>query len=176
VSGEPGRARLIDDEPAFERLYHATARRLWSYLRRLTGDAALAEDVLQESYLRLLRADTMPDTDDERAAVLYRIATHVAFDEFRRRRTRARGLARLPRDPRAPADDAAGSDLGRLLDALPPRTRALLWLAYVEGWTHAEIAPALGLRPLSVRVLLFRARTALARLLREAGLEPEGRK
>jgi len=165
----------MDDEPAFERLYQATARRLWSYLRRLTGDAALAEDVLQESYLRLLRADTTAVTDDERAALLYRIATHVAFDEFRRRCTHTRSLARLPRVPLAATGDTAGGDLGRLLDALPPRARALLWLAYVEGWTHAEIAPALGLRPLSVRVLLFRARTALARLVREAGLGPEGR-
>jgi RNA polymerase sigma-70 factor, ECF subfamily len=168
-------ARLIDDEPAFERLYHATARRLWSYLRRLTGDGAQAEDVLQEAYLRLLRADASPASDDERAALLYRIATNLALDEWRRRRRQARGLARAA--PGRPAAAVAGAqeDLGRLLDALAPRARALLWLAYVEGWTHAEIAPALGLRPLSVRVLLFRARRDLARLIREAGLEPAGR-
>jgi RNA polymerase sigma-70 factor (ECF subfamily) len=171
---EPGRPRLIDDEPAFERLYHATAGRLWSYLRRLTADAELARDVLQESYLRLLRAESSAGTDDERTALLYRIATNVAFDEFRRRRSQARGLARLPPARTAP-DVAEPGDVGRLLETLPPRARALLWLAYVEGWTHAEIAPALGLRPLSVRVLLFRARAALARTLREAGLAPEGR-
>ena len=172
---DPGRTRLIDDEPAFERLYHATARRLWSYLRRLTADPSLAQDVLQESYLRLLRAETHAATDDERAALLYRVATNLAFDEWRRRRRHARGLSQVPpAEPASPAADGAG-DLGRLLDAMQPRARAMLWLAYVEGWTHAEIAEGLGLRPLSVRVLLFRARTALARRIREAGLAPAGR-
>ena len=168
-------ARLIDDEPAFERLYHATARRLWSYLRRMTGDAALAEDVMQESYLRLLRADALPASDDERSALLFRIATNAALDEWRRRRRQSRGLSRVAAERPAAAPDGPGEDLGRLLEALAPRSRALLWLAYVEGWTHAEIAPALRLQPLSVRVLLFRARRALARLVREAGLAPAGR-
>jgi RNA polymerase sigma-70 factor (ECF subfamily) len=168
-------ATLIDDEPAFERLYRATARRLWNYLRRMTGDAALAEDVMQESYLRLLRAEASPASDDERAALLYRIATNVALDEWRRRRRQARGLSRAAPERPVATPDGPGEDLGRLLEALAPRARALLWLAYVEGWTHAEIAPALGLRPLSVRVLLFRARRELARLVREAGLAPAGR-
>jgi RNA polymerase sigma-70 factor (ECF subfamily) len=173
VSAVPG-ARLLDDEPAFERLYHATARRLWSYLRRLTADAALAEDAVQESYVRLLRADTQGASDDERTALLYRIATNLVLDEWRRRRRQARLLARLPAAPPAAPEAGAAEDIGRLLETLAPRARALLWLAYVEGWTHVEIARALGLRPLSVRVLLFRARAALARRIREAGLEPEG--
>lgn len=166
--------RLIDDEPAFERLHRATVRRLWSYVRRLTADAATAEDVVQESYLRLLRAETAPVADDERAALLFRIATNLALDEWRRRKRQARGLERMPRA--GPAGPAPGMhDFGRLLDTLAPRARALVWLAYVEGWTHAEIARALRLRPLSVRVLLYRARASLARLVQEAGLAPAGR-
>ena len=174
MSTEPGEKRLLDDEPAFERLYHSTARRLWSYLRRLTADAAMAEDVLQESYLRLLRAarGAPPTTSGPRCSTASRPTS--AFDEWRRRRRRAAGRARMPRVASA-APAGGGEDVGRLLEALAPRARALLWLAYVEGWTHAEIARALGLRPLSVRVLLFRARAGLARLIREAGLAPEGR-
>jgi len=49
--------------------------------------------------------------------------------------------------------------------ALKPRERELLWLAYVEGMNHAEIAGATGLRVLSVRLLLFRARKRAAGLL-----------
>jgi RNA polymerase sigma-70 factor (ECF subfamily) len=55
----------------------------------------------------------------------------------------------------------------RALGELAPRERALVWLAYVEGASHAEIAAALGLSALSVRVLLFRARGKLARILRQ---------
>jgi RNA polymerase sigma-70 factor (ECF subfamily) len=50
--------------------------------------------------------------------------------------------------------------------------RSLLWLAHVEGLSHAEVAAALDVKPGSVRVLLFRARRALAGRLRDRGLEP----
>jgi RNA polymerase sigma-70 factor (ECF subfamily) len=49
--------------------------------------------------------------------------------------------------------------------ALKPRERELLWLAYVEGMNHAEVAAATGLRVISVRMLLFRARRKAAELL-----------
>jgi RNA polymerase sigma-70 factor (ECF subfamily) len=56
---------------------------------------------------------------------------------------------------------------------LKPRERELLWLAYVEGSSHREIAQLSGLREQSVRGLLFRARARLAALLRRRGLAPE---
>ena len=64
-------------------------------------------------------------------------------------------------------------DVGAVLGELSPRQRAMLWLAYVEGYEHREIAEILGLRAASIRVLLFRARRRLAALLRERGLEPD---
>jgi RNA polymerase sigma-70 factor (ECF subfamily) len=48
---------------------------------------------------------------------------------------------------------------------LKPRERAILWLAYAEGNSHREIAEVLGLRPGSMKILLFRARRKLAELL-----------
>jgi RNA polymerase sigma-70 factor, ECF subfamily len=56
-------------------------------------------------------------------------------------------------------------DVRAAMRALKPRERELLWLAYVEGMNHAEIAAATGLRTLSVRMLLFRARGKAAGLL-----------
>ena len=55
--------------------------------------------------------------------------------------------------------------MGAALDRLPPRDRALLWLAHVEGYDHREIAKVLGLQERSVRVILFRARKKLEREL-----------
>ncbi len=60
---------------------------------------------------------------------------------------------------------APESDIGKVFDKLKTQERALLWLAYVEGHDHTEIAAMLGLKSLSVRVLLFRARRKLAGLL-----------
>ena len=58
-----------------------------------------------------------------------------------------------------------------MMQALKPRARQLLWLAYVEGMSHAEIADATGLNVLSIRLLLFRARRHAAGLLRPATME-----
>ena len=80
------------------------------------------------------------------------------------------GRARAPAAAAAPV--APESDLGRIFARLAPRDRALLWLAHVEGHSHAEIGAALGLKAISVRVMLFRARAELARRLRRADLHP----
>jgi len=50
-----------------------------------------------------------------------------------------------------------------------PRDRQLLWLAYAEGYSHHEIAEVTGLASASIRLLLFRARRKMARLLRQGG-------
>ena len=67
------------------------------------------------------------------------------------------------------ADMPLRLDMARVFEQLNPQQRQLMWLAYVEGADHREIAAALGLRERSVRVLLYRTRRKLARLLREGG-------
>jgi RNA polymerase sigma-70 factor (ECF subfamily) len=57
--------------------------------------------------------------------------------------------------------------LGPALGCMRPRDRQLLWLAYAEGYSHREIAAITGLASASIRLLLFRARRKIARLLRE---------
>lgn len=66
---------------------------------------------------------------------------------------------------------APESEMTTVFHKLKTRERALLWLAYVEGHQHAEIAEMLGLKSLSVRVLLFRARRKLAALLEADNFE-----
>ncbi|HEV3075485.1 MAG TPA: sigma-70 family RNA polymerase sigma factor, partial [Thermoanaerobaculia bacterium] len=100
------------------------------------------------------------------------IATNLLQDH-RRGSRRLLPLAEAP-EGSAPAPDAAARiDLHRLLARLAPRERQILWLAHVEGGSHADIAAITGLGPASIRVLLFRARRRLAGLLRAAGLAPE---
>ena len=160
------------DEDTFRAFYDRTARGLLSYLIRVTGDRTLADDLLQETYYRFLRASATYENDAHRRNALFRIATNLARDTHRRRRLRP-WLATQESDLSwiaAGGDPASrleqGRDLDRALSRLKPRDRAMLWLAYAEGSSHREIAAAVGVQLGSVRLLLFRARRKLAGLLK----------
>ena len=79
-------ATLQMDEETFRGFYTRTSGMLWAYLARATNDAAAADDLLQESYYRLLRATTTFESDDHRKNYLFRIATNLIRDRFRRPR------------------------------------------------------------------------------------------
>lgn len=160
------------DEDAFRAFYDRTARPVWRYLYRLTGDRSAADDLLQETYYRFLRADRPYASEAHRRNYLFRIATNLARD----RRRRHVELAALPEGETSAAREtmrdegerAAGRvDLSRALARLKPRERALLLLAYAQGSSHHEIAESLGLKTGSVKALLFRARKRMAALLEE---------
>ena len=153
-------------------VYERTAPRLRAYLRRVAGDAALADDILQEAFIRLLRSGRPGASEGETAAFLYRAATNLVYDHWRRKRRERSALGRLGAPVAAAEPVAPESDFSRIFARLGPRDRALLWLAHVEGRSHAEIGAALGLKAISVRVMLFRARAELARRLRRADVHP----
>jgi RNA polymerase sigma-70 factor (ECF subfamily) len=156
------------DEESFRGFYDRTARSLRAYLARVTGDGALADDLLQEAYYRFLRARGSYEGEAHRRNTLFRIATNLIHDSRRRARvaplidTSGREIA--DRRDEAAATERA-TDLRRAMTHLKPRERALLWLAYAQGSSHKEIAESLGLRTASVKLLLFRARRRLAGLL-----------
>jgi RNA polymerase sigma-70 factor, ECF subfamily len=154
----------------FEAVYARTSRALRAYLFRLGRDLALADDVLQETYLRYLAMDPARRAEAPERPLLFRIATNLMYDCFRRSRRGERAIRAWPQPAAlAPPRDP---DLADAFGTLAERERALLWLAYVEGWRHDEMAGVLGVKASSVRVLLFRAKSALARVLRERGLAP----
>ena len=155
-------------EEAFRVFYEQTARPVWVYLARTTGDDRLADDLLQETYYRFLRARTAFDSDDHRRHYLFRIATNLVRDQWRRARTDAVDLGEAAEVPETSEDNdrALGRiDLTRALEQLKPRERSLLWLAYAQGFSHEEIAAQLGLRTGSLKALLFRARRRLVSVL-----------
>ena len=169
------RAELLT-ETEFQDLYRLLARPLWAYLFRLTGNTADADDLLQESFCRLLATPLATRDDTQLRAYLFRVATNAATDLWRRG-----GRSRRREEPLT--DESAGAvpgredaalkhDMARTFRELKPQERVLLWLAHVEGSEHREIAAALGLKAASVPVLLFRARRKLAGLLRKKGYGP----
>jgi RNA polymerase sigma-70 factor (ECF subfamily) len=162
--GMPGPVMI--DEQAFQLLYRRTAVALRTYAARVLGNATRADDIVQESYLRLVRSPPATEDPQQLRAWLFRIASRLVVDHWRRGRLehgrpdQSAALRGLP----AP-DVPLRIDMARVFEQLNPQQRQLVWLAYVEGADHREIAEALGLRERSVRVLLFRTRRKLARLL-----------
>ncbi len=169
-----------------EALFRAQQRRLWGLAYRLTGSAEDADDVVQESFARLVAQP--PDAPiAEVGAWLARVATNLGIDALRRRRRREYTGSWLP----SPIDtsDAAWLDAqpstqpdpeeryGAVesvtfafllaLEALGPRQRAVLLLRDVLGHSARETAALIGASEGNVRVLHTRARATLAGYDRE---------
>ena len=164
-------------EEEFRAFYERTARPLWAYLSRLTLNPQETDDLLQEAYYRFYRAAARHDSESHRRNSLFQIATNVARDAARR----AKLHPAVPLEEEASVEAVPGiqvptperqaamrADLARGMRRLAPVQRALLWLAYAQGASHEEIAEILGLREVSIRTLLLRARRKLAGILSEA--------
>lgn len=172
------RATLLS-EPEFQGIYQRLGRPVWAYLYRVTGNAADADDLVQDTFCRLLATPLATRDEHELRAYVFRIASTSAIDRWRRagRQVKADGLQ--PETAAAPGDLAEDvarrRDVSGTLRELKPQDRVMLWLAYVEQLEHREIAGALGLKASSIPVMLFRARKRLAGLLRTKGLGPGAR-
>lgn len=156
----------------FKALYERTAPELRAYLRRCVGSTDLADDLLQDTFIRYLRAAPADRGKAQTRGYLYRTADSILADHWRANSRRKRRDEHLAAEGvsggEAHAADASGETSDRMTRAmqrLKPKTRRLLWLAYVEALSHREIAEILSLKEASIRVLLFRARRALEREL-----------
>lgn len=155
-------------EAAFGDFYRRDARAVWGFVYRTTGNAADADDIVQEAFVRVLRADVGGLGDEDLRRYVFRVAGNLMTDRWRKAE-RERSWATREATAVAPvaSEAGAGLDVSRPFSTLKPRDRALLWLAYVEEDSHDEIAGALGVKRGSVKVLLARARARLRDLLQE---------
>jgi RNA polymerase sigma-70 factor (ECF subfamily) len=161
-------------EDAFRSFYELTARPVRVYLARMTGDDRLADDLLQETYYRFLRANMTFESDEHRKNYLFRIATNLVHDH------RRKPFLEVPVTPAAEVPDSAAHaqaadraarrrDFHSAMQRLKPRERSMLWLAYAQGWSHEEIAEAIGVKTASMKAMLHRARHRLVKLLGPGG-------
>jgi RNA polymerase sigma-70 factor, ECF subfamily len=153
-------------QPEFEAFYSQTARVLHGYLCRLSRDPAIAEEVLQEAYMRMLNAPAMEDRS--RKAYLYQTATNLLRDHWRKQK-RERENWELNEPAEQHHDLSLPLDVATVFEQLTARDRATLWLAHVEELNHREIAAILGMKENSIKVILFRARARAKDLLEKAG-------
>jgi RNA polymerase sigma-70 factor (ECF subfamily) len=169
LAASPAAAAM--DNEQFAAFYARSARSLWAYLARVSRDPALADDLMQESYVRFLCADHPNDGEVAARRYLFRIATNLLRDYWRR--PQSSSIEEMPEEMFKAKCGVAQSDSQAMLEPamamMRPRDRQLLWLAYAEGYSHREIAEVTGLASASIRLLLFRARRKMARLLRQRG-------
>lgn len=160
------------DGGAVRALYQRHAARVFTVVRRLAGDDALAEDWAQEAWVRALRALPGFRGDSQFTTWLHRIAVNSALHG---RRTRERRTGREePIEAAEPARPAEGDRtllrmrLERAMERLPDGMRRVLVLHDVEGYTHEEIGAMLGVNPGTCKSQLFKARARMRALLEPA--------
>ena len=158
------------DHAAFEELYRRHRDRIYGLLWRLAGgDAALAEDLLQEAFVRAWQKLGSFRGDSRFGTWLHRLSANVALSDRRSKLRRVERETPLEgatersatgdRDVRAPWQ----IDLEAAIAILPHRARTVLVLFDIEGYSHAEIADLTGMAVGSSKAQLHRAR----RLVRE---------
>ena len=168
------------DPEAFKRLVTQYTPMVHAIACRMLGDAAEAEDVVQETFVKTwVNAKGWTPAGGGLGGWLRRISTNACLDRLRR--------SRLVSDEAMPerADEAPAADLvidgerrraavAASIQALPDRQRAAIVLTYYEGVSNAEAASILGIGVKALESLLVRARQALTRSLADKGLLPEG--
>lgn len=168
--------RAAAQQSAAEQLFGAHAASLHRYLTRLDGDADVAADAVQETFVRYLARQP---TGSPPRAWLFRVGTNLIREWSRTRRNRTRLLEAVPAltlvgdAPSRPDTIAEDRELARrvrtALDELPDRDRTLL-LMREDGFSHREMAQTVGTTTKSVGTLIARA---LVRLGRELSLHEE---
>jgi RNA polymerase sigma-70 factor (ECF subfamily) len=157
-----GGTDVSDLAPSFEHFYAATGKRLFTALCLVTGDRHEAEEIAQESFVRVFeRWDRVGEFDDP-TGYLFRVAMNVFRGRYRRAALALRRVLLLV--PRATDDLAAVEThdaVVRLLHGLEPKQRAAVVLTAILGYRTEEAAEMLGVGASSVRSLTTRARAQM---------------
>ena len=156
------------DIKAFESLYRCHRDRIYGLLWRLCGgDVALADDLLQEAFVRAWQKLDSFRGESLFGTWLHRLAANVALSDRRARVRRARHEAPMDETAERTAvgardvNAAQRRDLEQAIARLPERARTVLVLYDIEGYEHAEIARMTGMAVGSSKAQLHRARKLL---------------
>ena len=157
----------------WEIFYTNHSRSFWFYIYKICGDEHMADDIYQESFVKLLKAKPDIANETHLKVYLYRIAFHLIVDKKRRIKVEKRSFEekvhtyeRDMHDVRQESGVLLSMEMEKTFKRLKPKQRMLLWLAYVEGYSYSEIAQMTNTKENSLKVQLFRAREKLADILK----------
>jgi len=160
------------DEAALDRLMSRHQKPLLAFLYQMTGHASDAEELAQETFVRVYFNIRNFHPRGRFAAWLYQIARNLARDYFRRRVARERRLAEVQEKSEAETalshdgEDHRIDQLREALLRLPPALRECLVLTAIEGLSHQEAGRLLGISTKAVESRAYRARRLLMKKLR----------
>jgi RNA polymerase sigma-70 factor (ECF subfamily) len=163
------------DRDAFAELYSLFQKPVYNYLYRLAFNRAMAEDLLQEAFLRIWKAAPSWEPAAKVSTWIFRIAHNLFLNEAARRREKS--IETPEAEMRAdPASDLNRRELRsavqKAIEALPEGERECLLLSEYNGFKYAEIAEILGIPVGTVKSRMFSAVQHLREALK--GLEPRG--
>jgi len=169
------------DPAAFEAIYGRFKGLVFSLALRQTGDRAAAEDILQDTFIKVLTHLGDVRTEATFPAWVYRIAVNTCYSHLRGRRGREGRTVALDqvegRREEAVYDShetSLSGPLERAISRLPGKLRMVFLLHDVQGFKHSEIAGLLGVSPGTSKSQLFKARQRMRESLKaENGLPPE---
>ena len=177
VLEQPSDAELMarvreGDRDAFADLVDRHKDAVVSYLARLTGDRDRAEDLAQETFLRLFRSARDYSEQGYLRAYLFRIATNLVRSEERRERRLRLLMPFFPREEHAEPAAPGGllrrelhREMAAAMAKLPLRYRVPLVLHEIEGWSYVDIAREIGCREGTVKSRVHRGRQQLKQKL-----------
>ena len=169
------RAAMAGDLGAFEDLVRLYQLPVWRFLRHLLGDAELAEDVAQETFLRLFQRLPSYRFESRLSTWILQVARNAGIDALRARDRRTRNLRRVPPTPTSVGGDVGlGHELASAVATLSPKRREVLLLIEVLGFSHREVAEVLGLPLGTVKSRVFEARRDVTRWFAEGDRAAEG--
>lgn len=161
---------MTSDEEEFTRIFTEIYPNLCRFLESLLGNSAAAQDIAQESFMRLFRENVKNIKPGEARFWLFRVARNLALNELRNVRRRSGFFGKVletfysPSRP-TPAESFEQEEQVRLtlemLQALPEHQRAVLLLREQEAMSYGEIAEVLNISESKVKADIFRARNAL---------------
>lgn len=158
---------------SFKGFYKKHSRALWFYIFKTCGDASLADDIFQETFYRYLRAEPVKLNEYQQKAYLYKVAFRLIIDQKRRLKVEQGKPGEVELEESKEKEIFLALDMEKTFKLLKPKERNLLWLAYVEGYSHNEIAGITGVKEKSVKVQLFRVKKKFAGILRQKGYAGE---
>ena len=151
------------DLRAFEQIVRDHQQPVWRFLRRMLGDGAAAEDVAQETFLRVYRRLPGFAFESKLSTWIFQVARNAGIDELRARERHARLIGAVPPPPRsANGPGEARVEIDEALATLPVDQREALLLVEVLGLRYAEAAGVLGTPVGTVKSRVFTARSRLA--------------
>jgi len=156
------RAAVAGDLEAFAELMRVHQQHVWRFLRRLLGDDALAEDVTQETFVRVFTRLSTFTFEAKFSTWVFQIARNAGIDELRKRQRQARLHDIMGRRALTTSSGPdVGVELQIALDSLPDDQRAALLLVEVFGLRYREAAEVLGIPAGTVKSRVHNARVRL---------------